>query len=55
MKAIINCLVLIKPKHTKQNTSDIGKVIKKRVDTAQNFIKFISLNGFFCFIDKFNF
>ena len=54
IKAIINCLVLIKPKHIKQNTSDIGKVIKKTVDKAQNFIKFISLNVFFSFIEIFN-
>ena len=53
IKAIINCLVLMKPRHTKQNTSDIGKVIKKRDDTAQNFIKFISSKGFFCFVEKF--
>ena len=54
IKAIINCLVLKGPKYKKQNTNEKGKVIKKREDTSQNFIKFISLNVFFSFIEIFN-
>ena len=54
IKAIINCLVLKDPKYKKQNTNDTGKVIKKSEDTSQNFIKFISLNEFFSFIEIFN-
>ena len=54
IKAIINCLVLAEPKYKKQNTNEKGKVIKKREDTSQNFIKFISLNVFFSFIEIFN-
>ena len=54
IKAIINCLVLKDPKYKKQNTNEKGKVIKKREDTSQNFIKFISLNVFFSFIEIFN-
>ena len=53
IKAIINCLVLREPKYKKQNTNDTGKVIKKNDDTIQNFIKFISLKGFFSFIEIF--
>ena len=53
IKAIINCLVLREPKYKKQNTNDTGKVIKKNDDTIQNFIKFISLKGFFSFIGMF--
>ena len=47
IKAIINCLVLSGPKYKKQKTNDTGKVIKKNEDKSQNFIKFISLKGFF--------
>ena len=54
IKAIINCLVLKDPKYKKQNTNDTGKVIKNNDDTSQNFIKFISLNEFFSFIEIFN-
>ena len=54
IKAIINCLVLKDPKYKKQNINEKGKVIKKREDTNQNFIKFISLNVFFSFIEIFN-
>ena len=53
IKAIINCLVPREPKYKKQNTNDTGKVIKKSEDTSQNFIKFISLKGFFSFIGMF--
>ena len=53
IRAIINCLVLREPKYKKQNNNDTGKVIKKNDDTIQNFIKFISLKGFFSFIGMF--
>ena len=53
IKAIINCLVLREPRYKKQNTNDTGKVIKNNEDTIQNFIKFISLKGFFSFIEIF--
>ena len=54
IKAIINCLVLKDPKYKKQNTNEKGKVIKKSEDRSQNFIKLISLNEFFSFIEIFN-
>ena len=54
IKAIINCLVLREPRYKKQNTNETGKVIKNNDDTIQNFIKFISLNEFFSFIEIFN-
>ena len=54
IKAIINCLVLKDPKYKKQNTNETGKVIKKSEDRSQNFIKLISLNEFFSFIEIFN-
>ena len=54
IKAIINCLVLKDPKYKKQNTNETGKVIIKSEDKSQNFIKFISLNEFFSFIEIFN-
>ena len=53
IKAIINCLVLREPRYKKQNTNETGKVIKNNDDTIQNFIKFISLKGFFSFIEIF--
>ena len=53
IKAIINCLVLREPRYKKQNTNETGKVIKNNDDTIQNFIKFISLKGFFSFIGMF--
>ena len=53
IKVIINCLVLREPRYKKQNTNETGKVIKNNDDTIQNFIKFISLKGFFSFIEIF--
>ena len=53
IKAIMNCLVLREPRYKKQNTNETGKVIKNNDDTIQNFIKFISLKGFFSFIEIF--
>ena len=44
--ALTNCLVLTEPRARQQRTNDTGKENQKTVETTQNLMNPISLNGF---------
>ena len=44
--ALTNCFVLTEPRARQQRTNDTGKENQKTVETIQNLINPISLNGF---------